>query len=365
MLAGGAGRRFRSANSTTGNTTRAVFNGSARLLALAAVISYLGKFSLSRGFIGISLIATLMLSLVLRHLARRWLARQRSAGRFGDDLLVVGSTSSVANLVRTSGGRRPRATSSSAQWSRAMVLYSKSTANPSPFSAALIGSRRSSPTQMRDAIAIADPNTLGPGQLRQLAWHLEGSGVDLLVVPAITDFAGPRVNVRPAADLPLLHLEEPEFEGMSRLLKDAFDRIAGVGLLAVAAPLFLIVAFAVRFDSRPRVLSQRRVGRGGTEFECWKFRTMRAGADARKNQLTDLNDLEGVLFKIREDPRRTRIGRWSRRTSIDELPQLINVLRGDMSIVGPRPPVPDEVDQYGDDVRRRLLVKPGLTGLWQ
>jgi exopolysaccharide biosynthesis polyprenyl glycosylphosphotransferase len=202
--------------------------------------------------------------------------------------------------------------------------------------------------------------------LRRLAWQLEKDAVDLVVAPALMEVAGPRTSIRPVAGLPLLHVEHPELSGGRRLAKSAFDRV-GAGLALIFLwPVLACIAVAIRLDSKgPALFRQVRVGRDGREFTVLKFRTMVPDAERRKAALVQYNDHDGVLFKIRNDPRITRTGGWLRRYSLDELPQLINVLRGDMSLVGPRPPLPEEVAQYGDDVRRRLVVRPGMTGLWQ
>lgn len=150
------------------------------------------------------------------------------------------------------------------------------------------------------------------------------------------------------------------------MLKDVFDRTLAAGALFLLSPALVAVALVVRSSSSgPALFRQRRVGRDGREFTLYKFRTMCADAEARRADLVLRGEHDGVLFKMRRDPRVTTAGAWLRRYSLDELPQLGNVLLGQMSLVGPRPPLPQEVAQYGDDVRRRLVVKPGLTGLWQ
>jgi exopolysaccharide biosynthesis polyprenyl glycosylphosphotransferase len=180
------------------------------------------------------------------------------------------------------------------------------------------------------------------------------------------EVAGPRTSIRPVAGLPLLHVEHPELTGIRRLIKSAFDRTVAVAALIVLWPLLAAIAIAIRLESHgPALFRQTRVGRGGREFTVLKFRTMVVDAERRKAELLKLNEHDGVLFKIRNDPRVTRMGTWLRRYSLDELPQLFNVVWGDMSLVGPRPPLPEEVAKYGDDVRRRLVVRPGMTGLWQ
>jgi exopolysaccharide biosynthesis polyprenyl glycosylphosphotransferase len=217
-----------------------------------------------------------------------------------------------------------------------------------------------------DVVAIADTTAISKGALRALAWQLEGTGVDMMVAPAVTDLAGPRISIRPVSDLPLLQVDEPELKGFRRLTKEAVDRVLAVVGLVVLSPLLIVAGLAVRLTSRgPALFRQVRVGLGGRHFVMYKFRTMVVDAEAKLPTITHLNEHDGVLFKMREDPRVTPVGKFLRRWSIDELPQLWNVLRGDMSIVGPRPPLPSEVERYGQQVRRRLLVKPGLTGLWQ
>jgi len=203
--------------------------------------------------------------------------------------------------------------------------------------------------------------------LRRLGWALHDAGIELLLAPALSDVARERIDVRPAGDVPLLHVRAPVFTGPQRVLKGLMDRAVAVVLLVVLAPLMLFIATLVRTTSTgPALFRQRRVGRGGQEFTCLKFRTMTADAEARRAELVHLNErADGLLFKIRHDPRITRIGAVLRKYSLDELPQLVNVVAGDMSLVGPRPPLPQEVAAYDDALRRRLLVKPGLTGLWQ
>jgi exopolysaccharide biosynthesis polyprenyl glycosylphosphotransferase len=216
-----------------------------------------------------------------------------------------------------------------------------------------------------DMIAVCGSASSEPGELRRLAWQLEGTGVDLIVAPQLTDIAGPRVHIRPIEGLPLLHVEEPTLSGPALLAKNLLDRVAaGLGLI-VLLPLFAAVAIAIMMSDRgPVFFRQPRVGHEGRTFRVWKFRTMYVDAEDRLAALTDQNETDGMLFKIRQDPRIFPLGRYLRASSIDELPQLINVLRGEMSLVGPRPLPADDGDFLGD-VRRRLLVRPGITGLWQ
>jgi exopolysaccharide biosynthesis polyprenyl glycosylphosphotransferase len=180
------------------------------------------------------------------------------------------------------------------------------------------------------------------------------------------EVAGPRLHVSGVLGMPLLRVSAPAFTGARRAVKGAMDRIGSFLLLACLAPIFLTVAALVAVDSRgPVFYKQTRVGKDGKVFTIVKFRTMVTNADKQRAKLAGSNEGAGLLFKMRHDPRITRVGRVLRRFSLDELPQLFNVLSGSMSLVGPRPPLPEESARYAPDVRRRLLVKPGLTGLWQ
>ena len=203
-------------------------------------------------------------------------------------------------------------------------------------------------------------------RLRELAWQLEATGTDMCVAPALLDVAGPRTTIRPVAGLPLLHVDHPELTGAKQAVKAGFDKVvAGLGLLLLS-PLFLLIAARIKVhDGGPVFFRQVRVGKDGRRFRVFKFRTMVVDAERQKARLADSNEGAGALFKMRRDPRVTRPGAWLRRWSLDELPQLINVVIGDMSLVGPRPALPAEVARYHDHMRRRLVVKPGITGLWQ
>jgi exopolysaccharide biosynthesis polyprenyl glycosylphosphotransferase len=182
----------------------------------------------------------------------------------------------------------------------------------------------------------------------------------------VTEIVGPRVRIRPMSGLSVLHVERPELKGVRRFTKGAFDRSAAAFGIFLLMPMLLTIAVLVKATSPgPVLFRQERVGRHGETFRMLKFRTMVDGADRMVETLGAENDGNGVLFKRKADPRVTRIGAVLRRFSLDELPQLLNVVAGTMSLVGPRPPLPSEVDRYGFDMHRRFLVKPGLTGLWQ
>jgi exopolysaccharide biosynthesis polyprenyl glycosylphosphotransferase len=201
--------------------------------------------------------------------------------------------------------------------------------------------------------------------LHHLAWDLEGTSAELVVDPGLMEIAGPRLHVAAVDGLPLLHLSAPTFTGMPRVIKAVTDRLGAALLLVLVAPVMIALAIAVRSDGGPVFYRQCRVGQHGTHFRMIKFRSMVANADQRQSELVDGNHGCGPLFKLHHDPRVTRVGAFLRKYSLDELPQLFNVLTGSMSIVGPRPPLPEEVTGYSRDAQRKLLVKPGMTGLWQ
>jgi exopolysaccharide biosynthesis polyprenyl glycosylphosphotransferase len=215
-------------------------------------------------------------------------------------------------------------------------------------------------------VAVAPTPGWGPKRLHRLAWDLEGTGVELVVDPGLMEVAGPRLHVAPVDGLPLLRLTEPRLSGVPRVFKLLFDRIAAGGILLLAAPVFLTLAACVKLDGGPVFYRQTRVGLRGKTFHMVKFRSMVPDADKLRADLVGgTNDGSGPLFKLRRDPRVTRVGQLLRRYSLDELPQLLNVLSGAMSLVGPRPPLPSEVEVYSEAAKRKFLVRPGMTGLWQ
>jgi len=217
-----------------------------------------------------------------------------------------------------------------------------------------------------DCVAVSGSDAITADVVRRLGWELEPVGVDLMLTAELADVAGPRITVTPEQSVSLLHVDAPRFTGPRYVLKSVVDWAGAAIITLLLLPLMTVVALAVRLTSRgPVLFRQDRVGRDGRTFEMLKFRSMRQGADREHIVLAGPSDGDGVLFKLREDPRVTAVGKVLRRLSLDELPQLFNVLAGQMSLVGPRPPLPSEVSQYEARVRRRLRVKPGLTGLWQ
>ena len=336
-----------------------------------AIISMLFKLEIARGYLLIALPVGVVLLLTSRWIARRVVVRARTKhGKCITRLLVVGSPQAVRDLTlgfsRAPGsGYDIVGACVPGQYARDSIGVPGIGAVPvlgdeSAVAQAVVASRA-------HAVAVAASEQLHGTGLRELSWELERLDVDLLVAPGVIDVAGSRLHMRPVAGLPLIHIEKPQYNGAKQFQKHAFDfTFSGLALLC-GLPLLLLIALAVKLSSRgPVFYRQKRIGLNGEPFEMIKFRTMVVGADAMLEEIAHLNESDsGVLFKIRKDPRVTPLGRFLRKYSLDELPQFINVFTGQMSVVGPRPPLENEVASYDDHTMRRLLVKPGITGLWQ
>lgn len=347
---------------------RRVLSASFRLAATVAIGLYLLDIGVSRGFLAISFLAGTATLTLGRFLANKRLHRARARGEgWSRRVLVVGDPAHLYELML----QLRRGAYTGYQVVGACIPDALRAPQPQTFGEVpVVGTFRNIPESAQlvgaDTVAVTASGELTASRLRRLGWELEGTDIDLVVTPALTDVAGPRIHTRPVAGLPMIHVAAPEFEGGRKVVKELVDRVVALIALVLLLPVFLVVALAIRLDSKgPVFFKQIRIGRKGKEFNLYKFRTMVAGAHAMKDILADRNETDGLLFKIRNDPRVTRVGRWLRSWSLDELPQLLNVLLGHMSLVGPRPPLPEEVAQYDRDVARRLLVKPGITGLWQ
>jgi exopolysaccharide biosynthesis polyprenyl glycosylphosphotransferase len=346
---------------------RRVINAAVGLIAVIAVVSYLMKTEFARGYVVLALPCCMAISLLGRYTARRRLRRARKQGKYLQDVLVIGHEWAVLDLV----AELRRNPDSGLNVVGACVPGGRGSRQMADMEVPVIGDLNQVVESVKrvgaDVLAVTTCVEFGGPELRRVCWALENSDVEIVVAPALIEVAGPRLHIRPVAKLPLLHVEKPELTGARRVIKNVFDRSSALAALLLLSPLMVAVALAVRLTSRgPALFRQIRVGSQGKPFTIYKFRSMYADAEERLNSLQAQNERrEGLLFKIKNDPRITPVGRILRRYSIDELPQLINVLKGDMSLVGPRPPLPVEVAQYSDDVRRRLLVRPGVTGLWQ
>jgi exopolysaccharide biosynthesis polyprenyl glycosylphosphotransferase len=343
---------------------RKVLNAGVSLTAGLAILSYAINTELSREYLVLTMPSVTLLDLIARYAMRKRLHKQRILGRCMSTVLAVGHESAVTDLIT-----ELRRDSYHGLSVVAACLTSESESG-SVAGVPVCGGLDDVAGAVRhcgvDTVAVLSCNEIDGVTLRQLAWELEKTGTDLCVAPALLDVAGPRTTVRPTAGLTLLHVDHPQLSGPRLVVKEIFDRaLAGLSLVLLS-PLFALVAMAIRLgDAGPALFTQTRVGKDGRTFKIYKFRTMVVDAEKRLADLRQSNDSDGVLFKMRRDPRITAIGGRLRKWSVDELPQLINVFRGEMSLVGPRPALPEEAARYADHVRRRLVVKPGLTGMWQ
>ncbi|WP_439031913.1 sugar transferase [Gordonia terrae] len=341
-----------------------------------AMVDLVFDLAIARGFIAIVLpVGTLML-LGSRWAWRRHLTTGRESGRFLRSVLVVGSRASARALIE-----RLNTNPSLGYRVVGVCLIDPTTATTMPrFSGyGTEGESTDVPvfagydhaaelvqTCGANTVAVTSADALGHRAMRELSWELDNCDVEMLVAPGLIDIAGPRITMRPEAGLPLLHIDKPQYKGANRFLKLTFDKVVTSVALLTLSPLLALCALIIKLDSRgPVFYRAERIGTDNEPFMMWKFRSMVVDADSRRRELIHLDNGNGVLFKLHADPRVTRVGRFIRRYSIDELPQLFNVLGGTMSLVGPRPPLREEVESYDQVVRRRMLVRPGMTGLWQ
>lgn len=343
-----------------------VFGATWRFFAALAIVAFVTQAYGARGYIAVAAPIGLVSLLAGRYVWRQWLHRRRDEGLCMSTVLAIGHRSHVEDLVADLNNRRD----SGYRVVGACVPVAELGDGPDvqgvPVLGDVFGAAEIAGAIGVDTVAVTGSGALTKDVVRRLGWELEPSGVDLMLTAALADVAGPRIAITPAENAALVHVEAPRFTGGRYWLKAFTDWFGAFVLTLLLSPVLLVAAVAVKATSRgPILFSQQRVGRNGTLFPMYKFRSMRDGAEDEVDALADLNEAAGPLFKIRDDPRVTRIGHFLRRYSVDELPQLFNVLRGDMSLVGPRPPLPGEVSEYQSDVRRRLLVKPGMTGLWQ
>jgi exopolysaccharide biosynthesis polyprenyl glycosylphosphotransferase len=365
LLLGVTGAHSERVFGTGSDEYRRVGKAGMLLLALVGLVSYALALNLSRAFVVIALPALAFTTLVVRVVARYQLRRLRGRGACRKRVIVVGRSGAVMELVR----RLQRENYAGLDVVATCVT---------PAGRGVVGEETDLPVGGlddvvafaerfdADTIAVTSSSETAAQYLRQLSWQLEGSGIELLVAPGLIEVAGPRLHIRPFEGLPLLSVEQPSFEGWRRMVKGFVDRAFAAVALVLLAPVMAVIALAVKLTSEGPVLyRQQRIGLNGRPFTMLKFRSMVVGADRQLGVLRNANICDGLLFKLRSDPRVTPLGRWLRRLSLDELPQLLNILGGTMSLVGPRPPLPDEVALYDPFVSRRLLVKPGLTGLWQ
>lgn len=341
-----------------------------RSLFAATVVLALGGIALTsrniKLWIFVAIPAIALVTMTARYLLRLWLHKQRKEGQCLRPVLAAGSPNTVRDLI-TRTRKFPHI-----GWRVEAVCTTdgRGLDGDQLDGVPVVGRLTDVAKHVRHdgyrVVAVTPDPYWTPDRLQRLAWNLEGSDAEMVVAPVLMEVAGPRLHVDAVLGIPLLRVSMPTFTGGRRAIKAVVDRVGSAVLLMVFAPLMVFVALLVLLDSRGGAFyRQRRVGKDGREFTILKFRTMVVDAHRARAELADQNEGAGLLFKVRQDPRVTRVGGVLRRYSIDELPQLFNVLTGSMSLVGPRPPLPEECAAYDPDIRRRLLVKPGLTGLWQ
>jgi exopolysaccharide biosynthesis polyprenyl glycosylphosphotransferase len=345
-----------------------VVDSSVRLFGIIAIFAFLLRVDLARGFLLISLPAGVLVLIMERWLWRKWLISKRQYGEYSARVLLVGSEASVAHLAR----ELQRSPSAGYRVVGACVPSGKIASTIDGTDIPIMGNVNSVDRAViatgADTVAVTSTDELPPDKVKQISWGLEAGRQHLVLAPSIIDIAGPRIHTRPVSGLPLIHVETPRFSRGQRLVKRSMDLTASLLGVVAISPIIAFLAMSVRLSSQgPIFFRQTRVGLGGKEFSMIKFRSMVVDAEDLLEKLEKQNRDSGneVLFKMKDDPRVTPVGRIMRRFSLDELPQLFNVIGGSMSLVGPRPPLPREVALYADHVHRRFLAKPGITGLWQ
>lgn len=339
-----------------------------RLFAAVAVIGFLFHMSIGRGYLAIAAPLGLALLLVSRFSWRQWLHHQRDVGAFAANVLVVGHRPKVARLIETLH-RNPRA---GYQVVGLCVASGEVADGECVLGVPVYGSMEDAAAVAvrlgADAVAVSGADAITSDAVRRLGWDLEGTGIDLALTLAMVDVAGPRVLMHPVNGLPLMYVDEPRFSGPKYVMKSAADWLGALAIALFLSPVLTTIAILVATTTRgPVFYVQERIGRDGRRFRMMKFRSMVMGAHDRLEEVLAGEGVTspGLFYKPKDDPRVTTVGRLLRRYSLDELPQLFNVLHGDMSLVGPRPQIALEVAQYDRIAGRRLLVKPGMTGLWQ
>lgn len=346
---------------------RGVVNASVLTFGLLAILFIILKTDVARGFFVIALPIGLVGLLLGRWLWRGWLIAQRKRGNYLSRALVVGSLADVQYVIGQIDRHKISAfhvigTAVDVDGVKTVSVNSREVVVVST----LTGVADAAARLHVDTVIVAGQPDGGRDFIRDLGWDLEGTAAELVVASRLTNIAGPRIHFRPVEGLPLMHVELPQYAGGKHVMKRALDILTAGGALIFLAPLLIVIGLLVRCDGPgPILFRQERVGRGGRSFSMLKFRSMVENAEDDLAGLLDKNEGAGVLFKMKNDPRVTPVGRVLRKYSLDELPQLWNILVGQMSLVGPRPPLQSEVASYENRVHRRLYIKPGLTGMWQ
>lgn len=348
---------------------RRVFTATGILLAAVAVFQLVSGLSATRGMLMIAVGSGLLGLLAVHQVARMRLQRQWREGRGISRTLVV-ARADRRETIMSSLDNTAACGYQVVDWLDAEDLALSAIANQARHndaSAMCTTIRDAAVRAGADTVLLTESGRLGATEFRDLTWDLHGLGIALVVEPAVSDVALARMQVDQVDGLTLLHIDEPSYRGAMRVSKRAFDIVVATAALIALAPVMIVTALLVKLeDGGPILYRATRVGQGNEPFKMLKFRSMATDAEARLAAVREAAGMaDDAFYKDENDPRITRIGRFTRKTSVDELPQLFNVLRGEMSIVVPRPMVTDEGKEYRDFVRRRVLVRPGITGLWQ
>lgn len=345
---------------------RQVADATIRLFGLVAMVAFLFHVDIARGYILIALPLGLGVLMFSRWMWRQWLSVQRLDGRFSSRVLLVGAKVSATHLARELARQPEAGYLVVGACIPGGIAGGHLPGTTIPVFNTIDELHTAMASVNADTVVITSSEELPPHRLRELSWSLEPGHQHLVVSPSLTDIGGPRIHTRPVAGLPLIHVETPRYEGMKLYTKRGFDLLGSAALILCLSPFLALIALAIRVSSTgPVLFRQDRVGINGHHFNMLKFRSMVTDAEAQLSALQEQSEGNSVMFKMKQDPRVTPIGRFLRRFSLDELPQLFNVFGGTMSLVGPRPPLEREVSEYENHVHRRFLVKPGITGLWQ
>jgi exopolysaccharide biosynthesis polyprenyl glycosylphosphotransferase len=352
---------------------RRIWAGTFGVFGGIAIISMLLKLEVPRAYLIIALPVGLFALTLSRWLARRYVLKARLRdGRYLTRVLALGTASSVRELAESLAREPGHEFRIVGACVTDGVVGTQIRLPEFGVTIPIVGDESNAVSAAiatrTQAITVTSRGSFDASGVRDLSWELEKSDIDLVFAPGVVDVAGPRIQMRPVAGLPLIYLEKPQYHGAKRFEKSLFDVVFAAAALLCALPLLIAIALAIKLTSRgPVLFRQERIGMNGAPFKVFKFRTMVDGADRMAGDLTKLGLATSPRdqFKFVDDPRVTRVGRLLRKYSLDELPQFINVLSREMSVVGPRPQVAEEVKAYDDKTRRRLLVRPGITGLWQ
>jgi exopolysaccharide biosynthesis polyprenyl glycosylphosphotransferase len=349
---------------------RLIASATFRLFGVLAIVALLLRMEIARGYLAIAFPLGLTLLMVSRRAWRRHAVKQRAFHKYQTSVLVVGGRRAVSGMAEAFVRDKSLGYTVVGACMPEGPTAQQDSIDIDGERIPIVGADQEIVEAVKltgaDTVALTATDHLHPAQIKQLVWSLDELGVDLIVTPGLVDITGQRLRARPVAEMPMLYIEKPQYDRAKSLYKQSFDFIFATCALLAVLPVMAVVAAAVKVTSRgPVFYRSERIGRDGEPFQMIKFRSMYDDADKHLASLVSQNEGAGPLFKMREDPRVTPVGRVLRRFSIDELPQFINVLFGHMSIVGPRPPLRSEVDKYDGHVRRRMLVKPGVTGLWQ